>query len=237
MRVYNSFPCTDPSSSAPLLHTPLTINSTAVSLSWDEVNCTDRNGVITGYIVHYTVTEGMTVTVNISVTTSVVIAGLIKFRLYSFNVAAMDLIVMDRSFIQVCTMHDFTNVSLHHDGLLTTIVETIVHGLSAFSTTSGIILVWDPLTPDVFNATYEYEVAYNVDPDCSAEDDSLPNGYTLYYPRTSNHYIEVVGLMSGTCFVFGVRTYTSVTDSLGEFSLIQGNTISEGYIIILLSIN
>ena len=51
-------------------------------------------------------------------------------------------------------------------------------------------------------------------------------GHTVLYPRTSNHYIEVVGLMSGTCYVFGVRAYTSVTYSPGEFSLIQGNTTS-----------
>ena len=99
--------------------------------------------------------------------------------------------------------------------------------MSAFSTTTSIILGWDPLA-HVSNVTYEYEVAYSVDPMCSV---SLPDGYTLYYPKTSNNYIEVVGLMSGTCYVFGVRAYTSVTDSPGEFSLIQGNTISEGYIL------
>ncbi len=108
-------------------------------------------------------------------------------------------------------------------------VETLLHGLSTISTTNSIILVWESLTnvPDV---TYEYEVAYSADPECSGDHASLPDGYTLYYPRTSTHYIEVVGLMSGTCYVFGVRAYTSVTDSPGEFSLIQGNTISnEGY--------
>ena len=36
------------------------------------------------------VTGGMIVTVNISATTSVVIDGLIKFRLYSFSVAAIN---------------------------------------------------------------------------------------------------------------------------------------------------
>ena len=84
------FPHIGPPGSAPLLHIPVTINTTAVSLSWDEVSCTDRNGVITGYIVQYTITGGMTVTVNISATTSVVIAGLINFRLYSFSVAAIN---------------------------------------------------------------------------------------------------------------------------------------------------
>ena len=70
-----------------MLHPPVTINSTAASLSWDEVNCT---GVITGYIVQYTITGGIIATVNISTTTSVVIAGLITFRVYSFSVAAIN---------------------------------------------------------------------------------------------------------------------------------------------------
>ena len=112
------------------------------------------------------------------------------------------------------------------------IVETVLHGLSAFSTTTGIILVWEQLAHESI-VTYEYEVAYSVDTLCSDDHVSLPDGYTLYYPRTSNNYIEVVGLMSGTCYVFGVRAYTSVTDSPGEFSLIPGNTISEGYIFII----
>ena len=90
-------------------------------------------------------------------------------------------------------------------------------------------VLWEPLIP-VSDVTYEYEVAYSVDPECSGDPVSLPDGYTLYYPRTSKQFIEVVGLMSGTCYVFGVRAYTSVTDSPGEFSLIQGNTIfNEGY--------
>ncbi len=80
--------CTDPPSSAPLLHTPVTINSTAVSLSWDEVNCTDRNEVITGYIVQYSIFTGRT-TATIA-TTSVVFAGLTKFWLYFFSVAAIN---------------------------------------------------------------------------------------------------------------------------------------------------
>ncbi len=73
-----------------MLHTPVTINSSAASLSWDEVNCTDCNEVITGYIAQYTITGGVTVTVKTSATTSLVIAGLINFRLYSFSVAAIN---------------------------------------------------------------------------------------------------------------------------------------------------
>ena len=95
--------CTDPPSGAPVLLVPVIINSTAVSLSWGEVNCTERNGAITGYSVQYSIVGGMTVTVNINATASVVIVGLIKFRVYSFSVAAivLDLTAMNRSFIQV----------------------------------------------------------------------------------------------------------------------------------------
>ena len=104
-------------------------------------------------------------------------------------------------------------------------VDTTVKGLSIISSTSNsIILIWDPII-SVSDVTYEYELAYSTE--CSSNHTTLPEGYTLYYPRTSNHYIEVVGLMSATCYVFGVRVYTSVTDYPGEFSVIEGNTISE----------
>ena len=141
----------------------------------------------------------------------------------------LDLTVINKCFIQVCSLYFTSNVFIHNDQFAHDyIVETVLHGLSAFSTTTSIILVWEQLKP-VSNVTYEYEVAYSVDPECSGDYVSLPDGYsTLYYPRTSINYIEVVGLMSGTCYVFGVRAYTSVTYSPGEFSLIQGNTISEG---------
>ena len=90
-----------------MLHTLVTINSTAVSLSWDEVNCTDRNGIITGYSVQYSIVGGMTVTVNINATTSIVIDGLIKFRVYSFSVAAIN----DNG------IGPYSNEQLFHSGL------------------------------------------------------------------------------------------------------------------------
>ena len=52
--------------------------------------------------------------------------------------------------------------------------------------------------------------------------------YTVYSPRTTSNSTEVFGLISGTCYVFGVRVYTSVTDSPGEFSVANGVTVSEG---------
>ena len=84
---------TGPPSGAPLLNHPVLINSTAISLSWDEVNCTDRNGVITGYsIMWFIINEGLESTVNNSGATDITITGLTahEFRLYNISVAAMN---------------------------------------------------------------------------------------------------------------------------------------------------
>ena len=84
---------------------------------------------------------------------------------------------------------------------------------------------WEPL-PSVTNVTYEYEVAYSVDSQCTNNSVSLPNGYTIYSPRTTSNSTEVFGLMSGTCYVFGVRAFTSVIpNSPGEFSISNGVTL------------
>ncbi len=81
----------------------------------------------------------------------------------------------------------------------------------------------------VINITFEYEVAYSIDSECSS--DSLPDdGYTVYSPRTTNTSIEVFGLMSDTCYVFGVRAHTSLSTSPGPFSVINKETVSEGII-------
>ena len=77
----------------------------------------------------------------------------------------------------------------------------------------------------VINITFEYEVVYSIDSECSS--DSLPDdGYTVYSPRTTNSSIEVFGLMSGTCYVFGVRAYI-LNNISGVISFISGDTISE----------
>ena len=143
-------------------------------------------------------------------------------------IMVLDLTAMNRSSIQVWKIPNHSNCNRLFSSNL---VHKILSGLSTIPTANSVYVLWEPLIP-VSDVSYEYEVAYSVDPECSSDPVSLPDGYTLYYPRTSNQYIEVVGLMSGTCYVFGVRAYTSVTDSPGEFSLIQGNTISnEGYIV------
>ena len=82
-----------PPNGAPLLQPVVTINSTAIRLSWEEVNCTERNGVITGYIVQYSIDGGLQSTINITnITNNTVINGLVKFRSYVISVAAINTI-------------------------------------------------------------------------------------------------------------------------------------------------
>ena len=97
-------------------------------------------------------------------------------------------------------------------------------------------LSWQPLT-DVTNVSYTYEVAYISRPDnteCSGDLTTLPDGYTLYPVNTSSDNIEVFGLIPGTCYVFGIRVYTSISDSPGEFIVIQGATASEGTLLVII---
>ena len=75
-----------------MLLVPVIINSTAISLSWGEVNCTERNGAITGYSVQYSIVGGMqSTTVNVTGdVNSTVIGGLTEFMTYTVNVAAIN---------------------------------------------------------------------------------------------------------------------------------------------------
>ena len=75
-----------------MLLVPVILNSTAVSLSWGVVNCTERNGAITGYSVQYSIVGGIqSTTVNVTGdVTSTVIDGLTELTVYLVSVAAIN---------------------------------------------------------------------------------------------------------------------------------------------------
>ena len=84
---------------------------------------------------------------------------------------------------------------------------------------------------NVTNVSYTYEVAYISRPnnaECSGDLTTLPDGYTVYPVNTSSNNIEVFGLIPGTCYAFGVRVYTSISDSPGGFTVRQRATASDG---------
>ena len=78
------------------------------------------------------------------------------------------------------------------------IVELELFNLSANSSTQFVSLSWQPLNNvKILAYMFEFEVVYSVASECSS-DSLFDDGYTVYYPRTTNSSIEVFGLMSGT---------------------------------------
>ena len=75
-----------------MLQTPEVINSTAIRLSWEEVNCTQRNGTITRYIVQYYIEGGEAVfTVNVPQgIASIIISSLRESSYYYVHIAAIN---------------------------------------------------------------------------------------------------------------------------------------------------
>ena len=87
----NSLLLSGPPTGAPLLQPPVVINLTAIRLSWEEVKCTQSNGVITGYNIQYhSNKEPQSVFLNVTAVTNVTITGLTEFRLYYIRVAAIN---------------------------------------------------------------------------------------------------------------------------------------------------
>ncbi len=78
-------------SGSPGVPTANAIMSTNITLTWTEIDCLDRNGVITSYMIQYR--EGtntdMTITTPSSATTHV-ITGLKPFTQYTFTVAGVN---------------------------------------------------------------------------------------------------------------------------------------------------
>ena len=65
--------------------------ATTITLMWDELNCVDRNGVITGYVVQYGITAfntSMNVTGTSASDRTFTASGLVPLTTYMFRIAA-----------------------------------------------------------------------------------------------------------------------------------------------------
>ena len=77
-----------PPTGAPFLQPPVVVSSTAVSISWEEVNCT---GIIIGCNIQYHPNKELqSVFLNVTAVTNVTITGLTEFRLYYIRIAAIN---------------------------------------------------------------------------------------------------------------------------------------------------
>ena len=76
---------------------------------------------------------------------------------------------------------------------------------------------------------YFYEIAVQ---ECfSVNPDLLDDGY-ISYLNTTNGAIEVAGLESKTCYVFGIRMYSTRTGQPGEWTASVRSTIAKGTLLL-----
>ena len=113
------------------------------------------------------------------------------------------------------------------DNILSLIIlDARILNLSVIESIRFVQLSWQT----AMNLTFEYEVVYIIDSDCSLNHTILPDdGYTVYYNTTTNTSIEVFGLIPDTCYVFGV---TACPDT-SNLTIINGVTVMESNVNIL----
>ena len=66
------------------------VNSTTIEITWGEVDCTQRNGNITGYRVTYGISESEEVVINVTNQCTLVVMDLYPLTPYTFKVAAIN---------------------------------------------------------------------------------------------------------------------------------------------------
>ena len=79
-----------------------------------------------------------------------------------------------------------------------------------------------------------YEVAYAVHPngslECSAFDTTTFTELYTSYLNTTDSSVNVTGLQSSTCYIFGIRPYTVGVGVAGEWTILTSKTLSLGII-------
>ena len=90
------------------------------------------------------------------------------------------------------------------------------------TTTTSITLSWSPLTTQT-DDNFTYNIGYITDIQCNNSVITLPDEYTVFGNTTGNS-IVVTGLQPGTCYVFGVRVYTSKSKDFGKWTTLYAQT-------------
>ena len=154
-----------------MLQFPEVINSTAIKLLWEKVNCTQRNGNITGYIVHYSIDGGTNLTVNITGannTELVISACRTRQHFFLFSVAAVNCkgigafsqdkgFALSKTHCNMSIQRIFISCILHiHLYCLIIIDETLISNLNVNQPAEVFILSWLPPTSE---GTFLYEIA------------------------------------------------------------------------------
>ena len=87
------------------------------------------------------------------------------------------------------------------------------------------------LLPAVSIDDFFYEIGFSAIQDCSSVFVStLPQDYTPF-KNTSSSNALVTGLEANTCYVFGVRVYSTRTGQPGEWTVSVNSTLAEGILL------
>ena len=196
------------------------------------MECTQR---IASYVIQYNISGGSSpneVVANAE-TTSIVITGLSRYSLYSISIAAMNSIGSSL-FSEMLTFFTckLININIICIWSFSHTVDSELTDLSAVVFTTSVELFWEAIISNN-DITYTYEVAFIVstDTECSSSNvNTLPDGYTSYL-NTSDTEIDIIELEADTCYIFGVRIYSTYSTVPGDWNIIvegtEGNCVYE----------
>uniref|UniRef100_A0A1X7SES0 Fibronectin type-III domain-containing protein n=1 Tax=Amphimedon queenslandica TaxID=400682 RepID=A0A1X7SES0_AMPQE len=201
-------------SGLPLSVQVLPFNSTANRLTWNEVNCPERNGLITGYTV---MISNSSITYNLTSTERyIILYDLVFGTEYNISVAAVNSVGRG-------TFSDPIIVEIG-------IVPGPVGSVSSIMDTTWAVISWS--VPSYIPSDYPiitYEIGYHILQSagaCLMVHDVNINIQILQFFNSTNHhtFITITDLNDMSCYIFGVRAYTD--NGYGEWTVIANETLT-----------
>uniref|UniRef100_A0A1X7V5J1 Fibronectin type-III domain-containing protein n=1 Tax=Amphimedon queenslandica TaxID=400682 RepID=A0A1X7V5J1_AMPQE len=182
------------------------------NLTWNEVNCSERNGLITGYTV---IISNSSITYNLTSTERYIILNDLVFGTeYNISVAAVNSVGRG----------PFSDPIVVEIG----IVPGPVGSVSSIMETTWGVISWS--VPSYIPSDYSiitYEIGYHIleSGNCSMVDDDDIDIQMLQFSNSTNDdtFINITGLNDMSCYIFGVRAYTD--NGYGEWTVISNETL------------
>ncbi|XP_019858695.1 PREDICTED: receptor-type tyrosine-protein phosphatase T-like [Amphimedon queenslandica] len=182
------------------------------NLTWNEVNCSERNGLITGYTV---MISNSGVTYNLTSTERYIILNDLVFGTeYNISVAA----------VNSAGRGPFSDPTIVEIGM----VPGPVGSASSIMDTTWAIISWS--VPSYIPSDYPiitYEIGYHAleSGNCSMvyDDDINPQVLNLFNVSSNDTFTTITGLNSNTCYIFGIRPYSD--NGYGEWTVTTNETL------------
>uniref|UniRef100_A0A1X7TNB3 Fibronectin type-III domain-containing protein n=1 Tax=Amphimedon queenslandica TaxID=400682 RepID=A0A1X7TNB3_AMPQE len=165
------------------------------NLTWNEVNCSERNGLITGYTV---IISNSSITYNLTSTeTYIILNDLVFGTEYNISVAAVNSVGRG-------PFSDPIEVEIG-------IVPGPVGSVSSIMDTTWAVISWS--VPSYIPSDYPiitYEIGYHIlqSGNCLMVNNDGFNTEILQLRNSTNTFIVNTGLNDMSCYIFGVRAYT-----------------------------